>query len=441
MRRFGFVHAHRAALAVVLSACGGDAQGGAAGSTGSTTAGSDASGGSSGGGSTSAAADTTGTPGSSDTSAAGDSSGGEGTSGGDSPDGVIMFDTTRLHEIEITVDAQDLATLDDDLETRVPCTFRYDDAVVMQAGIKKKGQSTLQPLDGKPSFNLKLDAFVDGTDIDGIARLSLDNTIMDPTFLSEPLTYLLYQRAGVAAPRTAHAIVRFNGEVKGIYVVVEGVGKRFLGAHFGDGEGNLYEGPWDFDHDIAAVELKDEDEGRTRDDLQALAEVVVTTPDDGLEAALEPMLDVDEFIDTVALDMAFCLWDGYAIAAWNYYLYHVPGDRFVLLPHGADWPYWVYDVDPFDVDFRPWGEQYPSGLLANRVVTVPGLRARYEQALVEVRDVAFDTDALVARIDEVESILHGADEPAIADELASFDDSVQTARDFVLQRRAFLDGI
>ncbi|MBX7084654.1 MAG: CotH kinase family protein [Nannocystaceae bacterium] len=431
----------RVLLAVLLAACGGQApddDGTATTQPASTTAGSDSGGAASSG---VASSDATTAPGSSAGSDGADSSGGSGTTGEDPPDGLAMFDTTRVHAIEITVAEADLATLDNDLETRVPCTLRYDDTVVMQAGIKKKGQSTLQPLDGKPSFNLKLDEFVEGADIDGIARLALDNTIMDTTFLSEPLTYLLYARAGVAAPRTAHAIVRFNGEVKGIYVVVEGVGKRFLGAHFGDGEGNLFEGPWDFDHDIAAVELKDEDEGRTRDDLQALAEVVLASPDDGLEAALEPLLDVDEFIDTVALDMAFCLWDGYAIAAWNYYLYHVPGDRFVLLPHGADWPYWVYDVDPFDVDFRPWGDQYPSGLLANRVVTVPGLRARYEQALVEIRDVAFDTDVLIARVDEVESILHATDEPAIADELAAFDGSVQTARDFVLQRRAFLDGI
>jgi len=359
---------------------------------------------------------------------------------GDEPDGERMFDTSLLHQVDITVAPEYLDSLDNDLETRVPCTLAYDGEVVAEAGIKKKGQSTLQPLADKPSFNVKLDEFVAGADIDGISRLALNNTIMDTTFLSEPLSYLLYQRAGVPAPRTAHAVVRFNGEVKGIYVVVEAVNKRFLREHYGDGEGNLYEGPWDFTQDVAAIELKDEDEGRTREDLQALTDVVLGTPDDELEAALEPLLDVDELIDTVALDMAFCLWDGYAIAAWNYYLYHPPGGRFVLLPHGADWPYWVVDVDPFDVDFRPWGAEYPSGLLANRVVTVPALRARYEQALHEVRDVAFDPAALGARIDEVESILHTATEPELAEELAAFDETVATARDFVDGRRAFLDG-
>ena len=362
------------------------------------------------------------------------------TTGEDVPDGARMFDTSLLHQVEITVAPEYLETLDNDLETRVPCTFSYDGEVVAQAGVKKKGQSTLQPLADKPSFNLKLDEFVDGVDIDGISRLVLNNTVMDTTFLSEPLTYLLYERAGLPAPRTAHAVVRFNGEVKGIYVVVESVSKRFLRHHYGDGEGNLYEGPWDFTQDVAAIELKDEDEGRTREDLQALTDVVLGTPDDELEAALEPLLDVDEFIDTVALEMAFCLWDGYAIAAWNFYLYHPPGGRFVMLPHGADWPYWVVDLDPFDVDFRPWGAEYPSGVLANRVVEVPALRMRYEQALHEVRDVAFDPAALGARIDEVASILHTADEPELDGELQAFDDSVETARDFVEGRRAFLDG-
>jgi spore coat protein CotH len=278
--------------------------------------------------------------------------------------------------------------------------------------------------------------------MDGIEKLLLHNTVMDDSFLSEPLAYLLYERAGVPAPRTAHAIVRFNGEVKGIYVMVEGVDKSFLRRHYGDGDGNLYEGPWDFTQDLGIIELKDEDEGRTRDDLQALTDVVIDSPDETLAADLEPLLDVDEVLTTVALDMEFCLWDGYTIAAWNFYLYHRADGRFVLLPHGADWPYWVSDVDPYDVDFRPWGDEYPAGYLAIRMVEVPDLRARYEATLRTVRDVAFDEAALLGRIDTVEAVLGQADagDGWTADDLAGFEGSVGTVRDFVRDRRAFLDA-
>lgn len=364
------------------------------------------------------------------------------TGGPDGPNGAMLFATDVLHQIEITVEDQYLAQLDSDTENRVPCTITYDGTTVTDAGIRRKGMSTLQPLADKPSFSIKLDETVAGQDIDGIEKFALNNTMQDPTFSSEPLSYLLYQRAGIAAPRTGHAAVRFNGETKGFYVVVESVNKQFLADHFGDGSGNLYEGPWDFDQDPAAADLKDVEDGRTRDDLIALTEAIAGATPDTLDAAISPLADVDQLLTVFALDMAFCLWDGYTITAWNFYLYHVPGGRFVMLPHGADWPYWVADLDPMDPDFRPWGAEYPAGLLAIDL-TAPPFVERYGAALASVRDQAFDVAALSARVDEIDATLHQADaaDPVLADELSAFDEHVQEARSFVSERRAFLDSV
>ena len=373
--------------------------------------------------------------------------GGNGAGGGaGTQSGQVFFATDTLHHVEITVDEQYLDTLDNDLTVRVPATIVYDGETIEQAGLRKKGQSTLQPLDQKPSFSVKLDDTVAGQDIDGIERFALNNTVMDATYTSEPLSYLLYQRGGVPAPRTAHAVVTFNGEVKGIYVVVEAINKQFLEEHYGDGEGNLYEGPWDFDKDPQEADLKDIEDGRTRDDLIALTNAVNSATPESLDADISPYADVDQLIDTIALDMAFCLWDGYAIAAWNFYLYHVPesvpnGGRFVLLPHGADWPYFHADVDPMNVDFRPWGAEFPAGILGVRLSTGPFVD-RYRAALKQVRDDAFDVDVLGARIDEIETVLHTADvaDPVIGEAVAGFDDEVGTVRAFVLDRKAFLNA-
>lgn len=373
--------------------------------------------------------------------------GGNGAGGGSATQsGQVFFATDTLHHVEITVDEQYLDTLDNDLTVRVPATIVYDGETIEQAGLRKKGQSTLQPLDQKPSFSVKLDDTVAGQDIDGIERFALNNTVMDATYTSEPLSYLLYQRGGVPAPRTAHAVVTFNGEVKGIYVVVEAINKQFLEEHYGDGEGNLYEGPWDFDKDPQEADLKDIEDGRTRDDLIALTNAVNGATPESLDADISPYADVDQLIDTIALDMAFCLWDGYAIAAWNFYLYHVPesvpnGGRFVLLPHGADWPYFHADVDPMNVDFRPWGAEFPAGILGVRLSTGPFVD-RYRAALKQVRDDAFDVDVLGARIDEIETVLHTADvaDPVIGEAVAGFDDEVGTVRAFVLDRKAFLNA-
>lgn len=367
---------------------------------------------------------------------------------GPRPSGLAFFDPTQLHRVEIVVEAQHLDALDNDLTARVPCSLTYDGKTVAQAGIRKKGQTSLRPLAEKPSFSVKLDEFTPGADLDGIEKFALNNTLQDRTYLSEPLTYLLYDRAGIPAPRSAHAVVTFNGETKGIYVVVEATNKEHLRNHYGDGNGNLYEGPWDFTQDVNAADLKDEDEGRTRDDLRALTQVVLDTPADQLEAALAPLADLENLITTVAVDMAFCLWDGYTVAAWNFYLYHVPAgvpgpsaDRFVMLPHGADWPYWHADLDPLDPNFRPWGEQFPPGLLAVRLTSPPFVE-RYRTTLRRVRDQAFDRDVLAARIDQVQAILQTADrsDPVLDEAVQGFLDGVAEARAFVDERRAFLDA-
>ncbi|MFO0553509.1 MAG: CotH kinase family protein [Polyangiaceae bacterium] len=409
-------------LSLCLSvACGDSGAGGSGGAGGS----SNTAGGQSTGGAPAGGAD----------------AGGGGAGGSVSVKGAAFFDTTTLHTVDIQVDDQYLETLDADITQRVPCTITYDGETVMNAGIRKKGQSTLRPLSDKPSFSVKLDETVAGQDIDGIEKFALNNTIMDPTYTSEPLSYLLYSRAGIPAPRTAHAVVRFNGETKGFYVVVEATNKQFLAEHYGDGSGNLYEGPWDFNQDPAAADLKDVEDGRTRDDLVALAQVVTNAADADLLSQLDPLMDVDEVLKTFALDMAFCLWDGYAIAAWNFYLYHVPNARFVLLPHGADWPYWHADVDPLNVDFRPWGADYPAGSLAIRLTT-GSFQSHYVDLLRTVRDQAFDVAALQARIDQIEGLIQSADsgDPVLAQAQADLAAGIGDARNFVAERRAFLDG-
>lgn len=362
----------------------------------------------------------------------------------DKTSGNRVFDTSVLHEIAIEVDDGDLAGLDADTETRVPCTFTFDGEKIEGAGCKKKGQTTLRPLADKPSLSVKVDVTDTTADIDGIEKIVLNNTVMDPTFLSEPMTYALYDRAGIPAPRTSHAVVTFNGEVKGIYVVVEGVDKDFLRDHFDDGTGNLYEGPWDFPLGADTADLKDEDEGRTRGDLAALTSAVMDSDDSSLEDAIEDHIDVDAFLTGVAVDMSVLAWDGYAVTAWNWYLYRDPStNRFVMLPHGADWPYWHDDVDPFFPGFQPWGEEYPPGFLAERAVRAPGLAARYRARLKDVRDNAFDVDKMLDSIDEVRDVVHQADTDVevLRGEVDAFDAHVDEGRQFVRNRRAFLDGI
>lgn len=366
-----------------------------------------------------------------------------GVDGAVTPAGQAVFAPDVLHAIELTVDAQHLATLDDDSATvRVPATISFDGAVIAQVGLRKKGASSRRPLAGKSGFTVKFNEYVPGQKLDGLKKLTIDNAIEDPSLLTGHLSYEVYRRAGLPAPRTAHATLTFNGVDKGLFVIEEPTNDDYLAAHFGDGTGNVYEGPWDFPKGAAAAELRDEVvDGRSRADLEALTAVVMDTPDAQLEAALAPLLDLDRFLTNYAVEMVAALWDNYAIVAWNFYLYHPPGGRFVLLTHGVNWPYWHADMDPFDIHTDPWGTggSAPPGYLCNRVDRVPALAARFRAELVRVARDAWDVPTLQARIDRAVATMHARPlTGASLENLGRFDAAVAEARAFVTARKAYL---
>lgn len=267
----------------------------------------------------------------------------------------VVFDRTTLHTVEITVEESDMAQLATDLENRVPCTVRYDGELVEGAGVRQKG-NTLVEVFSKPSFSLKLDEVDERARLYGLSKLLLNSSEQDPTFLREMIGADMHARAGLPAARIAHALVRLNGVDEGIYVVVEAIDKEFLQRHFGkyNDEGNLYEGPCcgDFVDDIDHMELKDQvKDGRTTEDLRALADVVLSAPDAELAAKLGERLDLEGFIKGYALEALLDHWDGYSYKGNNYYMYDNPDDdRFVFMPHGMDR---ILKDTSFDVEAAP----------------------------------------------------------------------------------------
>lgn len=355
--------------------------------------------------------------------------------------GERVFATDVLHTIEVTVAPQYLATLDDDSSTdRVPATIAFDGEVLAQVGLRKKGQSSRRPLSGKPGFTVKFNEVVSGQKLDGLKKLTLDNAVQDPAFAVGHIAYELYRRAGLPAPRTSHATLSLNGVDKGIYVIEESTNADYLAAHFGDGDGNVYEGPWDFPRGAENAVLRDEvSEMRTRDDLVALAGVVMNAPDATFATQVAAHLDLDQFITNYAVEMAAVLWDNYAYVAWNYYLYRVPQQRFVILTHGVNWPNYAAQADPFDIHTDPWGTGDPPGFLCGRIDRVPALAAKYRAELVRVTRDAFDVSVLEARIDRLAQTLHARVlTSASLSDRESFDGSIGDARTFWRDRRTYL---
>ena len=334
------------------------------------------------------------------------------------------------HAIEIAVDPAKLPLLDLDREARVDCDVTIDGTLYQGARIKEKGSiGSSSTLEGKPGFTITF-----GKDNPkGMEKLTLNNARQDASFLHEHLAYDLYRRAGLAAPRTTHASVTLNSRPYGVYVVVESMDDPFLERTFGNSKGNVYEGnaPGELTDNVdnpLVLELKDEDKGRKRDDIHALAAAVLA-PDSLFETDLRRRLDVDRFVTAYALDGLLAHWDGPMFNNNNFYLCADPKDgRFVLLPHGAD--------QVFDVTFDPL--QAPSAMIARRIRAIPSLDARLRDEMNRIMRDVWDVAALLDRMGRVGANLREAvgRDAATARDLAQFDATFESMRVQLIERKS-----
>ena len=196
--------------------------------------------------------------------------------------------------------------------------------------------------ENKPSLKIKFDKYVAGQLLTGLERMTLNNSKQDPSYLNQCLGYQLFARAGVPAPRCNFARVAINGQPLGVYVHVENVKKAFLGTHFADNDGNLYEGTLsDFRAGwMATFERKTNKANppgtEDRSDAQAVLDAMALADADML-AALESLIDLDRFYSFWAVEAMTSHWDGYGGNNNNFFLYGDPTTgKFTFMPWGAD---------------------------------------------------------------------------------------------------------
>lgn len=348
-----------------------------------------------------------------------------------------VFDSAVLHRIEITVDAAQLDQLETDLDNRVLCTIVYDGEQVEVAGIRQKGNTAI-PLDAKPSFSVKFDEFDSRADLHGFNKILLNNSQQDPTFLREKLGANLHAQAGLPAGRIVHAQVTFNGVDKGIYVIAEAIDKDFLQLHFGkeNDDGNLYEGPCcgDFaiDTNYRDTEMHLDDEkkdGRSRDDIDALAQIILNAPDATFATDVAKKLDLDKFMKIYALEALIGHADGFAFRGNNYYLYDDPAvSRFVFVPHGMDR---ILDSAAFDP------LQSPAMKLPLRIRAIAELDKQFQDQLAQFETSVWNESTMQATIDETVALLRNAGSgPQTIKDLAALDTNVTNLRNIVTIRSA-----
>ncbi len=312
-----------------------------------------------------------------------------------------------------------------------PATVTVEGQTFEQVGVRKKG--FLGSLDEqRPSLKIKFHEYLPNQHLSGLKRMTLNNNKQDPSQLNQCLGYLVFERAGVPAPRCNFATVSLNGEPLGVYTHVESVKKPFLGRHFADNDGNLYEGTLsDFrDGWMATFERKTNKSvppgTEDRSDLQAVRDVLDQSDDAAMLADLESLVDVDAFYSFWAVETLTAHWDGYAGNNNNYYLYADPATgKFTFMPWGID-------------QLFGGGIGGDAGLTRSAITRRLWMYTPSRQALLqrfgEVLDQAWDDGDMLDEIDRMQTLIAGE---MPADQLLDFNAAVSGLRASIDGREAF----
>ncbi len=221
-----------------------------------------------------------------------------------------------------------------DPRTYVPGTVSVEGRTFQQVGVRLKGTGTFQPIGRRPNLALKFNWRIPHQEFCGLTKIYLNNSRQDPSFLCELIAGGAFADGGVPVPRITHARLVLNGRDLGPCVVAEAVNRHFLGRHFKSADGRLYEGEF---RDInSPLEL---DSGPPGDDSNLQALVAAASMPDPVERcrALAQVLDVEEFLNFLAVEMIVANWDGYAFHQNNYRIYHDPvSGKMAFIPHGLD---------------------------------------------------------------------------------------------------------
>lgn len=151
-----------------------------------------------------------------------------------------LFDTSKVHTINIIMDDWDEFTANCKSEEYYACTVVIDGETFKNVAIRGKGNTSLsQVTNDRYSYKIEFDHYTDAP-YHGLDKLCLNNIIQDNTYMKDYLCYQMMQQVGVAAPLCSYAYLTVNGEDWGLYLAVEAVEESFLQRNYGSDYGELY---------------------------------------------------------------------------------------------------------------------------------------------------------------------------------------------------------
>ncbi len=155
-----------------------------------------------------------------------------------------LFDSARVHTLDIVMDDWDGFLANCKNEEYVPCAVVIDNEAYKNIGIRAKGNTSLTQVEAygnnRYSFKIEFDHYDSAKTYYGLDKLCLNNIIQDNTYMKDYLVYQMMAQAGAASPLCSYVNITVNGEDWGLYLAVEGVEEAFLRRSYGNDYGELY---------------------------------------------------------------------------------------------------------------------------------------------------------------------------------------------------------
>ena len=348
----------------------------------------------------------------------------------------LRHQTRTFEDVIAEIEEFQLSRPFSDIYTWFSGTVTVDGETHAEVGVRKKGFIGSQS-DTKPALKLRFDKYVDGQSLSGGAkeRMTLNNSVQDPSMINTCLAFHVFAAAGAPAPRCNFATVTVNGKNLGLYVHVEEIKAPFLARHFDSAEGNLYEGTVsDFTPQYrGTIEKKNNEDMGDWSDIDAVVAALQDPSEAGLED-LEAIVDLDRFLSFWATEALVGHWDGYAGNRNNYWFYREPGGKFVFIPWGVDDTFHLKD-DPnvFDHITEPPSSVLALSAIANRLYNDAEWQEQYVGRLREILRAAWDEEELLALVDSMAAIV---EERALPEARPTAAAEAERVRQFIRKRRA-----
>lgn len=325
-----------------------------------------------------------------------------------------LFDESVIHEIAITLPASSVAALDADPWSYAAGDVVVDGIEVDDVGVRLRGlYGSFRYLSGKPKLRVDFSYQHQGREFYGLGALTLNNAIVDCSYMKEATAYRVFRDLGVPAPRTAWAHVTVNEADYGLYVLIETEDDRFLDRSWPDGSGNLYDGKYrlwedwsytllDFDRSVADLYELEEGADVGHTDIYGVVDAIdAGWGRPGWEPRTAEAVDWDAVHRMLLGEQWVGHVDGYAMNTNNYRVYFDPADgKAELVP---------YDLDYAFIRDWEWGMSWssPRGRLAAGCWADPACADRHREIAADaLQDV--DTDALLAWYDASFERIRGA---------------------------------